>query len=199
MSERRLPRSIVAGRIASGVIVSLLCLVALAGAYWIVSETADGGFTLPAIEAEVATRYREVPQMSANDLATRLRADPKPLLIDVREEAEFAVSHLEGATRAAPDVAPAQFLEKYAQQVKGRDVVFYCSVGMRSSSLAAEVQEALVKAGARGVYNLRGGLFGWHNAGRAIVDANGATEFIHPFNAKWGVLVARKETLREEK
>jgi Rhodanese-like domain len=74
--------------------------------------------------------------------------------------------------------------------------VFYCSVGMRSSSLAAEVQEALVKAGASGVFNLRGGMFGWHNARRPLVDAAGATDFVHPFNDKWGKLVARQEQVR---
>jgi hypothetical protein len=69
---------------------------------------------------------------------------------------------------------------------------------MRSSGLAAEVQDGLVKAGARHVSNLRSGLFGWHNARRPLVDDKGPTDFVHPFNAKWGALVARQEQVRTD-
>ncbi len=132
----------------------------------------------------------------ADDLVTRLASATPPLLIDVREEAEYKVSHLAGAERAAPDAKPADVVAKFGPLASGRDVVFYCSVGMRSSVLALETQDALVKAGATGVSNLRGGIFAWHNAGRPVVNAAGPTEAIHPYNAQWGKLLTRQDQVR---
>jgi rhodanese-related sulfurtransferase len=154
------------------------------------------GFTLDAIEADVSKRFQEVAQLSADDLAAKMQAAKPPLLFDVRTEAEYRISHLSGAERVDPETATDAFLAKYGAAAAGRDVVVYCSVGMRSSGLAAEVQEGLVKAGAASVANLRGGIFGWHNAKRPLVDAAGATDFVHPFNDKWGALVARHEQMR---
>jgi rhodanese-related sulfurtransferase len=153
-------------------------------------------FTLAAIEADVSKRFVEVAQISGDDLAVKLQSAKPPLLFDVREVAEYRVSHLAGAERVDPEIAPDVFVAQHGAAAAGREVAFYCSVGMRSSSLAAEVQEGLVKAGATGVANLRGGIFGWHNAKRPLVDAAGATDFVHPFNDKWGALVARQEKVR---
>jgi rhodanese-related sulfurtransferase len=153
-------------------------------------------FTLAAIEADVSKRFVEVAQISGDDLAAKVQSAKPPLIFDVREEAEFRVSHLAGAERVDPEMAADAFLAKYGAAAAGREVVFYCSVGMRSSGLAAEVQEGLVKAGALAVSNLRGGIFGWHNAKRPLVDAAGATDFVHPYNDKWGALVARQENIR---
>lgn len=154
------------------------------------------GFTLAAIEADVAKRFVEVAQISGDDLVAKMQSAKPPLLFDVREEAEFRVSHLAGAERVSPDMAADAFVAKYAAAAAGREVVFYCSVGMRSSSLAAEVQEGLVKGGAAGVSNLRGGIFGWHNAKRPLVDGAGVTDFVHPYNDKWGALVERQDNVR---
>lgn len=159
-------------------------------------QPASTGFTLDAIEADVSKRFQEVAQISADDLAAKMQSSKPPLMFDVREEAEHRVSHLSGAERVNPETAAEAFVAKYGAAAAGRDVVFYCSVGMRSSGLAAEVQEGLVKAGALSVANLRGGIFGWHNARRPLVDANGATDFVHPYNDKWGALVARHEFVR---
>lgn len=153
-------------------------------------------FTLEAIEADVSKRFIEVAQISGDDLAAKMQAVKPPLIFDVREEAEYRVSHLAGAERVEPEIATNAFLAKYGAAAAGRDVVFYCSVGMRSSSLAAEVQEGLVKAGATGVSNLRGGIFGWHNAKRPLVDAASVTDFVHPYNDKWGALVVRQDKVR---
>jgi rhodanese-related sulfurtransferase len=171
-------------------------LAALMFAFSLSLGPASTGFTLDAIEADVSKRFQEVAQISADDLAAKLQAAQAPLLFDVRTEAEYRVSHLSGAEWVDPETVPEAFLAKYGATAAGRDVVFYCSVGMRSSGLAAEVQEGLVKAGATSVANLRGGIFGWHNAKRPLVDAAGATDFVHPFNDKWGALVARHEQVR---
>ncbi len=154
-------------------------------------------FTMESIVSDVYQRFPEVEQLTADDLVTRLASAKPPLLIDVREEAEYKVSHLAGAERVAPNSKPADVIASLGPKAAGRDVVFYCSVGMRSSELASATQDGLVKAGATSVSNLVGGAFGWHNAKRALVDAAGSpTEQIHPYNASWGKLVERKELIK---
>jgi rhodanese-related sulfurtransferase len=177
-------------------LVAAVGLAVMMLAFSLSLQPAATGFTLDAIEADVSKRFQEVAQLSADDLAAEMQSAKAPLLFDVRTEAEYRVSHLSGAERVDPETATDAFLAKYAAAAAGRDVVVYCSVGMRSSGLAAEVQEGLVKAGAASVANLRGGIFGWHNAKRPLVDASGATDFVHPFNDKWGALVARHEQMR---
>jgi rhodanese-related sulfurtransferase len=155
-------------------------------------------FTLAAVEADVAQRFPMVTQLSAENFAEKLKSKNPPVLIDVRHEPEYRVSHIAGAERVGPDIPIADVLAKFSFKVSGRDVVFYCSVGMRSSVLALETQDALVRGGATGVYNLRGGIFGWHNAGRPVVNAAGPTDAIHPYNSQWGKLLTRQDQVRME-
>jgi len=49
-----------------------------------------------------------------------------------------------------------------------------------------------------GVYDLAGGIFAWHGAARPLVDAKGPTDFVHPYDARWGRLLARPELARED-
>ena len=89
---------------------------------------------------------------------------PAPALLDVRTEAEFAVSHLPGALRIDPDASPAQVVAAIRPNTA---VVVYCSVGYRSSQLAKRLQ----KAGVAGVSNLDGSIFQWANEGRLLHKA----------------------------
>ena len=85
---------------------------------------------------------------------------------------------------------------KSPQDLKGKTVVFYCSVGVRSSALAESVKADLLAAGTKEVVNLEGGIFGWHNQSRPLVDKSGPTTFVHPYNAYWGRLLTRPELAR---
>ncbi len=136
--------------------------------------------------------FADVVQLSPRDF-TALRSTAAPLVVDVRENGEFAVSHIDGAVRVDPDISVSEFVEKIAKSATGRNVVLYCSVGVRSSKLAARANKALQSLSVKGVYNLEGGLFRWHNERRNLVDATGATERIHPYDAHWGGLVARQD------
>lgn len=118
------------------------------------------------------------------------------ILFDTREAEEFAVSHLPGAIRIAPDLPPEDFLAQYRTRISGKTAVFYCSVGARSSGFAKQVQDDLIGAGAARVVNLEKGLFGWHNDGFLQIDSSGQeTKFIHPFNGFWGRLIKRSELI----
>lgn len=152
-------------------------------------------FTLDAVRAQVQRDYARVQHLSGEALAEELKGS-NVLLLDVREKDEFAVSHIPGAERVDPSIWTSTFLNGFKDKAQGKSVVFYCSVGVRSSRLAERVQAALKAAGAKSVTNLDGGVFGWHNQKRALVNAQGATDFVHPFDSHWGKLVERKELVR---
>jgi rhodanese-related sulfurtransferase len=81
-------------------------------------------------------------------------------------------------------------------RARDRVVIFYCSVGQRSSRMADEAGPALRGRGARAIYNLRGGVFAWHDEARPLVDAFGSTPYVHPFSGAWGRLLSRPDLAR---
>ncbi|MEM6491501.1 MAG: rhodanese-like domain-containing protein, partial [Pseudomonadota bacterium] len=99
-----------------------------------------------------------------------------------------------GALRLDPDADADAFMAQYGALIAGRDVIFYCSVGVRSSRMAERL--APVLGDARSVANLEGGVFAWHNQSRPLEDAQGATPFVHPYNRSWGRLVDRRDFIR---
>jgi len=66
--------------------------------------------------------------------------------------------------------------------VMDKQIIVYCSVGRRSSIFAERVQADMLANGALSVSNLERGIFGWHNESRALVDARGATDAVHPYD-----------------
>jgi rhodanese-related sulfurtransferase len=128
--------------------------------------------------------WPEVAQISTLELAGRMVAssEANPLLIDVRTHEEYEVSHLPGAIWAA---TPSQIASAIREVSDRRAVVFYCSVGVRSSRAAAE----LVRSGRANVFNLQGSIFKWANEGRPLIANDRAVHVVHPYNERWGVLL----------
>jgi rhodanese-related sulfurtransferase len=139
---------------------------------------------------DIARRWPYIDHIAPAQLEPVMAAG-EAALFDVRTSAEYQVSHLPGAVRIEPGMRAQAFLDQYGDAVKGKTVVFYCSVGVRSSKLAERVAHALKARGATGVHDLAGGIFAWHGEARPLVDAAGATDFVHPYDATWGRLLAR--------
>jgi rhodanese-related sulfurtransferase len=152
--------------------------------------------TLSSAVRDVAKRHSSLVHMSTAYLSARLGADREVVLFDVREESEHAVSHLEGAIRVDPGIWRSTFLSRFRHALGGKTVVFYCSVGVRSSALAESVKNDLISAGAKVVANLEGGIFAWHNEKRALVNSRGPTTYVHPYDTYWGRLLTRPELAR---
>jgi len=119
--------------------------------------------------------------------------DKNVILFDVREEEEFEVSHIDGAVRVDPSLDAEEFMTRFKRDWTGKKIVFYCSVGQRSSMMAAATQSALKESGAAQVANLEKGVFGWHNQSLPLTNENGQTDKVHPYNAFWKRLVNRKD------
>jgi rhodanese-related sulfurtransferase len=131
---------------------------------------------LAAIKKLVRARFPDVPHLTTAQLAAWL-ADAQrapPLLLDVRSNEEFAVSHLPNALQIDPDSSAAEVLEALPQD---QPWVLYCSAGYRSSHLA----QRLLRAGAADVANLDGAIFSWVREGRKL-QFSGPGIQVHPYS-----------------
>ena len=152
-------------------------------------------FSLAEVEEDVKSDYPSVKHVTPDDLAAS-PGESGIVLFDVREKSEFTVSHLPDAVRIDPDLDRETFLQRYRDRIAGKRVVFYCSVGVRSSQMAERLKLALQGAGAKSAANLSGGIFRWHNERRELKNASGQTDAVHPYNARWGRLLRRKDRIR---
>lgn len=100
-------------------------------------------------------------------------------LLDARTPEEFAVSHLKGATR---------FEEGLSLSLpKGRPIVIYCTIGVRSNKLAKKLSDEGYE-----VYDMKEGILGWANSELPVVDNNGLpTEHVHTYNKSFAHLLKR--------
>jgi rhodanese-related sulfurtransferase len=135
------------------------------------------------LAAWLARRYPDVPTIDADALLAWIH-DPTrepPLLIDIRSADEQAISTLPGA-QCVRDAAGAR---RAVRESLPRQVVVYCAVGVRSARLARSLQ----RDGLR-VLNLAESIFGWANRGYPLVTHGAPTDRVHPYGAKWAVLLS---------
>lgn len=86
-------------------------------------------------------------------LAAWLNETAPPLLLDVREDWEYAIAHLPGSLLIPMGQVP----ERIESLPRNRPVVVYCHHGMRSAQVAA----FLLSRGYAPIYNLTGGIDAW--------------------------------------
>ena len=137
----------------------------------------------------VIDRTHRVEHLGTDELAGMLAGPEAPLLFDIRTAEEFEKSFIATAVRVDPDIDSDAFVDRYGSLLAGHDLVFYCSVGQRSSELLERVESECGKAGAKSFRNLRGGIFRWYNEGRPVVDASGMTDNIDGYDPIWGMMV----------
>ncbi len=94
-----------------------------------------------------------VPEITPQALKAELDSSDPPLLIDVRDPEEWAISHIDGA-RLIPR---AELPERVDELTRARELVLYCRTGKRST-LATRL---LLDLGFAHVKSLRGGINGW--------------------------------------
>ena len=168
-------------------------LVLIAGAAASVVSYAQMTQKLEAIQDGIESSYPDVFHLDAIEVDGSYLDGA--VVFDVREPGEYAVSKLKGAVQVDPDITAAEFLDTYGSEVAGKDVLFYCSVGHRSSLLASKVQLELERMGSE-VHNLRGGIFHWHNENRSLQNHAGETEYVHPYSWRWKRFLERKDLTR---
>ena len=150
--------------------------------------------TLQSVQAEVSQKFKNVQHLTPQDFS-KFRSEDT-IIFDVREKKEFAVSHLKQAIRVDPDISTKAFLKTYAKQMTGKNIVFYCTVGVRSSILAEQVKSAISAKSKEKIYNLSGGIFRWHNEKRRLYNQKKSTDHVHPYNRSWGKLLSNQSLIR---
>jgi len=153
------------------------------------SACLGGGTGLDSVHAEIVEEHATVAQISPEAFAD-LETD-NLLILDIREPEEYAVSRIPGAIWVSPN-ATAETATIQIGDVTDKQIIVYCSVGRRSSIFAERVQADMLANGATSVSNLERGIFGWHNESRPLIDANGTTDAVHPYDAFWKRYVRRK-------
>ena len=107
----------------------------------------------------VADAKSRVRECTVDDVKARLAAGEKFLLVDVREEGEFAAGHAAGAIHMGKGVIERDIEAKVPDP--HTPLVLYCGGGFRSA-LAAD---AIQKMGYTNVISMDGGWSAWVKAG----------------------------------
>ncbi|HEY9898939.1 MAG TPA: rhodanese-like domain-containing protein [Pantanalinema sp.] len=108
------------------------------------------------VDARVEAKA-EVGNVSVAEAKAMIAANPKLVLIDVREASEFGAGHIQGALlRPLPQVS------NWSKGLdKGAEYLLVCRSGHRSGLAAAR----LVSSGFEHVTSMTGGMLAWTEAG----------------------------------
>lgn len=98
---------------------------------------------------------KNVKELPAEEVLKELGQNPKHVLIDVREDAEWAQGHLPKAIHLSKGIIERDIEQRFPD--RDTPLVLYCGGGYRSI-LAAE---SLQKMGYRKVLSMIGGYRGW--------------------------------------
>jgi len=177
-----------------GIYIGFLALAALLAAAITLAKDKAADDPLDKIHQDIVTDYPGISHISRAELEKQLISN-EILILDTRPIEEYNVSHIPGALQVDPDIDSETFQIKFGTSLKDKTVIVYCSVGRRSSILGDRLQSTVLASGAISVQNMEGGLFGWHNDNRPLVDASGVTSDIHPYNAYWGRLIEKKDSI----
>ena len=105
---------------------------------------------------DAKTRVRET---NVDAVKKRLDRGEKFILVDVREESEFAKDHLPGAIHLGKGIIERD-IEARAPDL-GAEIVLYCGGGFRSALAADNLQ----KMGYTNVISMDGGIRDWREKG----------------------------------
>jgi rhodanese-related sulfurtransferase len=112
----------------------------------------------PSFLALVNDAKTRVKECSVDDVKSG-RVPAGALLIDVREESEYAGGHIPGAVHMSKGVIERDIEAKCPN--KSAPLVLYCGGGFRSALAADNLQ----KMGYTNVISMDGGMRGWREAG----------------------------------
>src|SRR6202142_679226 len=103
---------------------------------------------------------KRVKETNVADVKRRLDAGEKFVLVDVREESEWARGHLPGAVHLGKGIIERDIEQRVTDS--GTKLILYCGGGFRSALSADNLQ----KMGYTDVESMDGGWKGWLEAGK---------------------------------
>jgi rhodanese-related sulfurtransferase len=102
---------------------------------------------------------KHIREATIDEVKTRLDRGEKFVLIDVREESEYAKDHLPGALHLGKGIIERDVEERVPDL--NAPMVLYCGGGFRSALAADNLQ----KMGYTNVISMDGGIRGWREKG----------------------------------
>ena len=106
---------------------------------------------------------KRIRETTIDEVKARLDRREKFLLVDVREESEYAADHLPGAIHLGKGIIERDVEEKVPDH--DAPMVLYCGGGFRSALAADNLQ----KMGYTRVLSMDGGVRGWREKGFTLV------------------------------
>ena len=116
----------------------------------------------PAFLKLVQDAKTRIKECTVADVQQRIAAGDKFVLVDVREESEYAAGHAPGAVHMSKGVIERDVEKKVPDT--GTPLVLYCGGGFRSALAADNLQ----KMGYTNVISMDGGWRGWTQAGLPV-------------------------------
>ncbi|EDV25506.1 uncharacterized protein TRIADDRAFT_55664 [Trichoplax adhaerens] len=152
------------------------------------------------VQGGIQLRFPSVKHITTEQLyswlQTQSHSNMNVMLLDIREEKEYDISHIVDAKRAELEITDFQQIHKEIEASNNENyaVVAYCSVGYRSSAFVDKLQRYISNTQDEkkyNIYNLEGSIFKWANEGRKMVNKfNDFTIYVHPYNLIWVYLYA---------
>jgi rhodanese-related sulfurtransferase len=103
------------------------------------------------------TQYTDVSIQQAKEMIDR----GDVFILDVRTQEEYDTGHIKNST-----LIPVQVLDKRLNELpRDKKILVYCKAGGRS----AQASEILVNNGFKEIYNMKGGITDWTNAGYDVI------------------------------
>jgi rhodanese-related sulfurtransferase len=96
------------------------------------------------------------------------QVDSATLLLDVREDQEWAAGHIEAAIHIAMSQIATTLAQTPTALPADQPIVVVCAVGARSAQVTAWLNQLGYQAS-----NLTGGMHAWADAGRAMISDTG--------------------------
>ena len=130
--------------------------------------------TLERMIRDIREDYPDVPTITPAGLRESLAAGGI-VLVGVRTDRGRNVSTLPGAISADE-------FESRLEELAGRTVVAYCTIGVRSSDYVREMRRRGVE-----VLNLEGSVLSWTHIGGPLVLDGVATDRLHVYGRRWNL------------
>lgn len=111
------------------------------------------------------------------------------LIFDVRRPEEYQQSRIKGSIQINPDMKVDEFMTLYGDKILNKELIFYCSVGYRSSEFIQRIEKNTDAKIIKKMFNLTGGIFRWYNENLPVFNDAGETNEIHPSDESWAKLI----------
>jgi len=123
---------------------------------------APGSPTFAADSTPPAAETKHVLKSVKPEQAQKLISDKKVIVLDVRTPEEFASGHIAGSTNI--DFKAADFSDRIAKLDKSQAYLVHCASGIRSAKACAAMEQLDFLT----VYDLKGGIAAWKDAGLPV-------------------------------